>query len=221
MMSRPTPRGRQLRGRTADYALDLERAMSATVALAAFTKSEGARMIWRAADARGDCDGVVQLQGLINHHRVVSLSCERGHAAADVPGQRLHLLERNGLGAPIAPHPRQGLEVELGVGRNHRQADTQLVAAHDQGLEHLVGGHPHLRCHLFGGDMIGVHLVLLKSVRDAEAIQQPGGVGLHAGLFSRSLRKTLRPRPDRRLHPWPPLRRSPCGPCPCRGSSPW
>src|SRR3954454_12412893 len=53
---------------------------------------------------------------------------------------------------------------------------TVLVAPGDQGLEHLLGGHPDLPCDRLGGQVVGIDLVGPQLERDAQVFQQAHGV---------------------------------------------
>ena len=56
----------------------------------------------RAANARRDRDDVEQLDRLVGEYRIALLRRERGDAAADVAGERLHFLQRHGVDLLVA-----------------------------------------------------------------------------------------------------------------------
>jgi hypothetical protein len=104
----------------------------------------------------------------------------------------------------ISPEDREG-ELKCAVARHDRQADAVLVAAGHQRLEDLLGRQADHAGDGFGGEVVGIDLVLAQLVADAKAIQPPHGVclgGLHermARMCRRvaAARQGARTRPDR------------------------
>ena len=125
-----------------------------------------------------DRDHVEELGRLVQEHRVRLLAGQGRHAAPDVAGQRLDLLQRHRVDLLVPGRPGQGLQVKLAVAGHDGQADAVLVATGHQRLEDLLGGHPDLAGDRLGGQVVGIDLVLPKLVADAQAIEESDGVGL-------------------------------------------
>jgi hypothetical protein len=93
----------------------------------------------QAAGAGGDGDLSWSWARLVDEDRVVLLAGEGRDAAADVAGQREDLAQGDELAAAVAGGAGEGLEVEVLVAGDEREADAVAVAAGDEGLEDLLG----------------------------------------------------------------------------------
>src|ERR1051326_6754809 len=71
-------------------------------------------------------------------------------------------------------------EIELRVAGNDCEADAVLVAACDERLEYLLRRHADLHRHRLGREIVWIDFVLADFVEDAEGVEKPCGVGLHA-----------------------------------------
>ena len=72
------------------------------------------------------------------------------------------------------------LEIELGAAGDHGETDTVAIAADHEGLPDLFQRHADLGGDRLGREIVGIDLVFAQLVRDPQAIEEAGGVGLHA-----------------------------------------
>src|SRR6202011_1907196 len=103
-----------------------------------------------AAMAGGDGDAVEELDCLVGVGGVRLLCAEDGDAAADVAGERLHVLERGHLCLAYAGGASQFFQIKLCVPRHDGEDVVSATDGAEQGLEDLLRRHADL-----GGDRGG------------------------------------------------------------------
>ena len=83
----------------------------------------------------------------------------------------------------IPEESSQGLAVELVVAGDHREEHATAVAPRHQGLEDLGRGQTDLARDRLGGQVALIHFVGAQLVDDAQAVEHPGRVGIHADML--------------------------------------
>ena len=87
--------------------------------------------------ARGNSDDLVLLGAFVQPHREGALGAQRGDAASDVAGERLHLLERDHLEFLGARGLGELFEAQLGVAGDDGEDDLPGAGAGGESLEDL------------------------------------------------------------------------------------
>src|ERR1035437_5003319 len=125
-----------------------------------------------------DRDDVPQIGGLIEVTPVNLFGADRGHAAANVARQAEDFLYGNEFHPLVSAGRGQSFQIELRIGRDACHEDTGAIAAHHQGLEHLLGRHADFFRHAGRAQVSLVHGVFPQFVVNARGIQNARGVGL-------------------------------------------
>src|SRR5262249_24769483 len=130
-----------------------------------------------AADTGADADGVEQDGCLIEEERVWLLDTDGRDATAYVTGESENFFDGDELDLLITAGGGEGLEVELGIGRDGGHEDAGAVAAGDQGFEDLLGRHTDLFGDARGAEVVFVDLVFAELIVDAGGVKDSGSVG--------------------------------------------
>src|SRR5207302_11107535 len=144
-------------------------------------------------------NNVEQLDGLVHINRKVALGRKRGHAAANVAGERLQLFYRYELDLALSRDSRQRLQVQFLIAGDHRQADSVAVTTRDQRVENLLRRQTDLGRNRFRSEVVGIHLVLAQFVADSLPVEQPRGVCLLSRFHVYSVQSLAERRPIVRL----------------------
>src|SRR5271155_3998041 len=122
---------------------------------------------------------VKQFQSLVRINREVLLSPKHSHAATNVPGKRLNLLERNHLRLARPGSGREFLEIQLRIARNDCKNMLLIARNAEKRLKNLLRRQPNLLSHQNRREILGIQLIFAQLIANTKRVEITRSIRLH------------------------------------------
>src|SRR5277367_368676 len=122
---------------------------------------------------------IEKLKRLVGINREVLLRPKHSHAATNVPGKRLNLLDRNHLRLARPGSGGEFLEIQLRIAGNDCKNMLLIARNAEKRLKNLLGRQPNLLSHQNRREILSIQRIFAQLIVNPERVEIACSVRLH------------------------------------------